>query len=71
MSCKFRILLRSYSPDTFERPIYAGNAIETVQSSDSKKVITIRTAGFSAVEEGGSAPIENISESGSNESVNI
>ena len=55
------------SPDTFERPIYAGNAIETVQSSDSKKVITIRTAGFSAVEEGGSAPIENISESVSND----
>src|ERR1700674_2900526 len=46
------------SPDTFERPIYAGNAIETVQSGDKKKVITVRTAGFQAAGEGGSAPIE-------------
>jgi electron transfer flavoprotein alpha subunit len=36
------------SPDTFERPIYAGNAIQTVQSSDAKKVITVRTAAFEA-----------------------
>ena len=55
------------SPDTFERPIYAGNAIETVQSSDSKKVITIRTAGFSAADEGGSAQIETVTESISND----
>ena len=55
------------SPDTFERPIYAGNAMQTVQSSDAKKVITIRTAGFSAAEESGSAPIENVTESISNE----
>jgi electron transfer flavoprotein alpha subunit len=49
------------SPDTFERPIYAGNAIQTVQSSEAKKVITVRTASFQAVSEGGSAPIEKIS----------
>ncbi len=45
--------------DTFERPIYAGNAIQTVQSSDMKKVVTVRTAGFQATDEGGSASIEN------------
>ncbi len=49
------------SPDTFERPIYAGNAIQTVQSADPKKVITVRTASFQAVGSGGSAPIETIS----------
>ncbi|MDP2620464.1 MAG: electron transfer flavoprotein subunit alpha/FixB family protein [Hyphomicrobiales bacterium] len=48
------------SADTFTRPIYAGNAIETVQSSDPKKIITVRTAGFQASESGGSAPIETI-----------
>jgi electron transfer flavoprotein alpha subunit len=48
-------------PDTFERPIYAGNAIETVQSTDSKRVITVRTAAFQAADYGGSAPIERIS----------
>ena len=47
------------SPDTFERPIYAGNAIATVQSSDVIKVITVRTTGFdSSPAEGGSAAIE-------------
>jgi electron transfer flavoprotein alpha subunit len=46
------------SPDTFERPIYAGNAIQTVQSTDKKKIITVRTAAFQAAGEGGSAPIE-------------
>ncbi|AVO46572.1 electron transfer flavoprotein subunit alpha/FixB family protein [Phreatobacter cathodiphilus] len=46
------------SPDTFERPIYAGNAIQTVQSTDAKKVITVRTASFQAAGAGGSAPIE-------------
>jgi electron transfer flavoprotein alpha subunit len=50
--------------DTFERPIYAGNAIQTVQSSDSKKVITVRTAGFQAAGEGGSADIEAIDAAG-------
>ena len=48
------------APDTFERPIYAGNAIETVQSGDKKKVITVRTAAFQAAGEGGNAPIENV-----------
>ena len=46
------------SPDTFERPIYAGNAIATVQSSDAVKVITVRGTGFDAAATGGSAPIE-------------
>ncbi|MFT6944016.1 MAG: electron transfer flavoprotein alpha subunit [Yoonia sp.] len=50
--------------DTFERPIYAGNAIQTVKSSDTKKVMTIRTAGFDAAETGGSAPVENIGAAG-------
>jgi electron transfer flavoprotein alpha subunit len=48
------------SPDTFERPIYAGNAIATVQSSDAVKVITVRTTGFDAAAGGGSAAVENI-----------
>lgn len=46
------------SADTFERPIYAGNAIQTVQSTDAKKVITVRTAGFAAAGDGGSASVE-------------
>jgi electron transfer flavoprotein alpha subunit len=48
------------SPDTFERPIYAGNAIQTVQSTDAKKVITVRTSTFVAAGEGGSATIEAV-----------
>jgi electron transfer flavoprotein alpha subunit len=44
--------------DTFERPIYAGNAIQVVKSSDAKKVITVRTASFQATGKGGSAAIE-------------
>ena len=49
------------SPDTFERPIYAGNAIATVQSTDAIKVITVRTTGFdAAAAEGGSAAVESI-----------
>jgi electron transfer flavoprotein alpha subunit len=49
------------SPDTFERPIYAGNAIATVQSADKVKVITVRTTGFDpAAATGGSAAIETI-----------
>jgi electron transfer flavoprotein alpha subunit len=48
------------SPDTFERPIYAGNAIQTVQSSDPIKIITVRTTTFPAAGEGGSASIEKI-----------
>ncbi|MGF9694748.1 electron transfer flavoprotein subunit alpha/FixB family protein [Rhizobium sp. 0TCS1.26] len=49
------------SPDTFKRPIYAGNAIQTVQSGDAKKVITVRTAAFAGVDAGGSASIEPVS----------
>jgi len=48
---------------TFERPIYAGNAIQTVRSSDAKKVLTVRTATFAPVAAGGSAPVENVSSS--------
>lgn len=48
------------SNDTFVRPIYAGNALETVQSSDGKKVITVRPTAFKAAGEGGSASIENV-----------
>ena len=49
------------APDTFERPIYAGNAIETVQSTDARKVVTVRATTFPAVESGGgTAPIEKI-----------
>ena len=48
------------SPDTFERPIYAGNAIATVQSVDAIKVITVRATGFDAAAEGGSAAVENL-----------
>jgi electron transfer flavoprotein alpha subunit len=48
------------APDTFERPIYAGNAIQTVKSNDAKKVITVRTSTFQAAGEGGSASIENV-----------
>ncbi|MBC7414565.1 MAG: electron transfer flavoprotein subunit alpha/FixB family protein [Herminiimonas sp.] len=48
------------APDTFERPIYAGNAIATVQSSDAIKVITVRTTGFDAAGTGGTATIENV-----------
>jgi electron transfer flavoprotein alpha subunit len=47
-------------PDTFERPIYAGNAIQTVRSTDKKRVLTVRTAAFAATGQGGSAPIEPV-----------
>jgi electron transfer flavoprotein alpha subunit len=53
-------IIKVVSPDTFERPIYAGNAIQTVQSSDKIKVITVRTAAFAATAAGGSAPIEPV-----------
>ncbi|SEW46465.1 electron transfer flavoprotein alpha subunit apoprotein [Cognatiyoonia koreensis] len=46
--------------DTFERPIYAGNAIQTVKSTDATKVMTIRTAGYDAAELGGSAAVDMI-----------
>ncbi|RCX10231.1 electron transfer flavoprotein subunit alpha/FixB family protein [Extensimonas vulgaris] len=54
-------IIKVVSPDTFERPIYAGNAIATVQSTDPIKVITVRTTGFDAAPAtGGSAAIETI-----------
>ena len=48
------------SADTFKRPIYAGNAIQTVQATDAKKVITVRTASFASAGQGGSAAIETV-----------
>ncbi len=48
------------APDTFERPIYAGNAIQTVKSTDPKKVITVRTSTFQATGEGGTASVDII-----------
>ena len=48
------------SSDTFKRPIYAGNAIQTVQSTDAKKVVTVRTASFVAAADGGSAKVESV-----------
>ena len=45
-------------PDTFERPVYAGNAVQTVKSKDAKKILTIRTSTFQPTGEGGSAPVE-------------
>jgi electron transfer flavoprotein alpha subunit len=47
--------------DTFERPIYAGNAVQTVRSKDPVKVLSIRTSTFEAAGEGGSAPVEAVS----------
>ncbi len=49
------------SADTFVRPIYAGNALETVQSRDARKIMTVRTTAFRAAGEGGSAPVETVS----------
>ncbi|MBF0664842.1 MAG: electron transfer flavoprotein subunit alpha/FixB family protein [Brevundimonas sp.] len=48
------------SADTFVRPIYAGNALETIQTSDAKKVITVRPTAFDAAGEGGSASVESV-----------
>jgi electron transfer flavoprotein alpha subunit len=53
-------ILKVISPDTFERPIYAGNAIETLQAPAGKKIITVRTTAFKAAEGGGSATVEKI-----------
>ncbi|TBY11388.1 electron transfer flavoprotein subunit alpha/FixB family protein [Rhizobium laguerreae] len=53
-------IIEVISSDTFKRPIYAGNAIQTVQASDARKVITVRTASFASAPEGGSATIEAI-----------
>jgi electron transfer flavoprotein alpha subunit len=52
-------IIKVVAPDTFERPIYAGNAIQTVKSKDAKKVITVRTSTFQATGEGGSASVES------------
>ncbi|MDQ0996951.1 electron transfer flavoprotein alpha subunit [Phyllobacterium ifriqiyense] len=54
-------IIEVISADTFKRPIYAGNALQTVQATDAKKVITVRTATFAAAGEGGSASVETIS----------
>jgi electron transfer flavoprotein alpha subunit len=48
------------APDTFVRPIYAGNALATVKSADAVKVITVRTTGFDAAPKSGSAPVESL-----------
>src|SRR3954470_14221891 len=54
-------IIKVVGPDTFERPIYAGNAIQTVQATDSKTVITVRTAAFRPTTEGAQvAPIEQV-----------
>ena len=54
------------SADTFERPIYAGNAIATVQSADATKVITVRTTGFDAAGQGGPAAVETVAAASGN-----
>ncbi|MEM7358281.1 MAG: FAD-binding protein [Pseudomonadota bacterium] len=59
------------SADTFKRPIYAGNAIATVQSADEKKVLTIRSTGFDAAEEGGSAEVAAIDAAAVNGSTTV
>ena len=51
-------IVKVVAADTFERPIYAGNAIQTVRAKDAKKVITVRTTAFAAAPQGGSAPVE-------------
>ncbi|TYL24129.1 electron transfer flavoprotein subunit alpha/FixB family protein, partial [Streptococcus pyogenes] len=53
-------IIEVVSSDTFKRPIYAGNAIQTVQAAGAKKVITVRTASFQAAAEGGSASVETV-----------
>jgi electron transfer flavoprotein alpha subunit len=53
-------IIKVKAPDIFERPIYAGNAIETVQSTDSKKVLTVRTAAFQPTGAGPEAPVESL-----------
>src|SRR6202047_3781234 len=53
-------IIKVVSSDTFERPIYAGNAIQTVKSKDAKKVITVRTSTFAAAANDGSATVETV-----------
>jgi electron transfer flavoprotein alpha subunit len=57
-------VMKVISPDTFERPVYAGNAIQTVQSLDTKKIMTIRTASFQPAGTGGSASVEATASAG-------
>ncbi|MHA4734427.1 electron transfer flavoprotein subunit alpha/FixB family protein [Ensifer adhaerens] len=54
-------IIEVVSSDTYLRPIYAGNAIQTVQTTEAKRVITVRTASFASAPEGGSAAIESVS----------
>ncbi|MBD9571713.1 electron transfer flavoprotein subunit alpha/FixB family protein [Ensifer sp. ENS08] len=54
-------IIEVVSADTYLRPIYAGNAIQTVQTTEAKRVITVRTASFASAAEGGSAAIETVS----------
>ena len=53
-------IIKVVSADTFERPIYAGNAIQTVKSTDAKKIVTVRASAFASAEETGSAAVEKI-----------
>ena len=57
-------IIEVISADTFKRPIYAGNALQTVRSTDAKRVITVRTASFSLAGDGGSASVETVSSAG-------
>ena len=59
------------SADTFERPTYAGNAMQTVKSKDAKKVVTVRTANFAAAAESGSASVESIPAAGADVSASF
>ncbi|WSH66503.1 electron transfer flavoprotein subunit alpha/FixB family protein [Rhizobium ruizarguesonis] len=53
-------IIEVLAPDTFKRPIYAGNAIQTIQTTDAKRVITVRAAAFESTSKGGSASVENL-----------
>ena len=53
-------IVKVIAPDTFERLIYAGNAVQTVRSKDAKKVITVRTSTFQATGDGGAAAVETV-----------
>ncbi|NYJ11029.1 electron transfer flavoprotein alpha subunit [Rhizobium leguminosarum] len=64
-------IIEVISSDTFKRPIYAGNAIQTVQASDAKKVITVRTASFSPASQGPAAAVEEISTAAFSSSLSI
>lgn len=62
-------IIEVVSAETFKRPIYAGNAIQTVQATDAKKVITVRTASFSQASQGPTAIVEAISAAASSSSL--